>query len=47
MLLINFLNNLFKNDGFLLEDANKKEHVIGKPKSDKPIKLKIHDKKQT
>ena len=45
MLLINFLNNLFKNDGFLLEDANKNLHVIGKPKSESSIKMKIHDKK--
>ena len=45
MLLINFLNNLFKNDGFLLEDANEKVHRIGKPKSNNPIKMKIHDKK--
>ena len=45
MLLIKFLNNLFKQDGFLLEDANGKEHIIGKPKLEKPIKMKIHDKK--
>tara|TARA_Y100001970_G_scaffold173713_1_gene212134 strand:+ start:577 stop:1767 length:1191 start_codon:yes stop_codon:yes gene_type:complete len=45
MLLIKFLNNLFKNDGFLLEDANGNEHIIGKPISENPIKMKIHDKK--
>ena len=45
MLLTKFLNNLFKNDGFLLEDANKNLHVIGKPKSESSIKMKIHDKK--
>ncbi len=45
MLLVKFLNKLFKQNGFLLEDANGKEHVIGKPKSEKPIKMKIHDKK--
>jgi len=45
MLLVKFLNNLFKKDGFLLEDANGKEHIIGKPKSKSPIKMKIHDKK--
>ena len=38
MLLIKFLNNLFKQDGFLLEDANEKEHIIGKPKLENPIK---------
>ena len=32
MLLINFLNKLFKQKGFLLEDANGKEHIIGNPK---------------
>ena len=45
MLFIKFLNNLFKQDGFLLEDANGKEHIIGKPKLENPIKMKIHDKK--
>ena len=45
MLLIKFLNNLFKQDGFLLEDANGGEHIIGKPKSENPIKMKMHDKK--
>tara|TARA_Y100000741_G_C18048740_1_gene475495 strand:+ start:160 stop:708 length:549 start_codon:yes stop_codon:yes gene_type:complete len=45
MLLIKFLNNLFKQNGFLLEDANGKEHTIGKIISDNPIKMKIHDKK--
>ena len=45
MLLIKFLNSLFKKGGFLLEDANGKEHVIGKPKAKNPIKMKIHDKK--
>ena len=45
MLLVKFLNKLFKQNGFLLEDANGKEHIIGKPLSDKPIKMKMHDKK--
>ncbi len=45
MLLIKFLNNLFKINGFLLEDAHGREHVIGKPKSKNPIKMKMHDKK--
>ena len=44
MLLIKFLNNLFKKNGFILEDANGKEHVIGKPVSNNTIKMKIHDK---
>tara|TARA_B100000959_G_scaffold282723_1_gene349804 strand:+ start:886 stop:2076 length:1191 start_codon:yes stop_codon:yes gene_type:complete len=45
MLLIKFLNNLFKKGGFLLEDANGKEHIVGKPQSENPMKMKIHDKK--
>ncbi len=45
MLLIKFLNNLFKQDGFLLEDANGQGHIVGKPKLENPIKMKIHDKK--
>ena len=39
-----FLENLFKEDGFILVDANKKEFVIGKPLKDPPIKLKLLDK---
>ena len=45
MLLIKFLNNLFKQSGFFLEDADGKEHVIGKPKLENSIRMKIHDKK--
>ena len=44
MLLIKFLNNLFKKDGFLLEDANGKEHIIGKPASKNLIKMKMESK---
>ena len=44
MKLIEFLNSLFKNDGFLLIDANMNKHLIGHPKKDKPITLKILDK---
>ena len=44
MKLIEFLNNLFKEDGFLLIDANKNQHLIGNPKKEKPITLKILDK---
>ncbi len=45
MFLIKFLNKLFQQNGFLLEDANGKEHIIGNPKTGNPIKMKIHDKK--
>ena len=45
MNLINFLNNLFKNDGFILEDFDKKKYVIGKPIKENPILIKLLDKK--
>ena len=44
MKLVKFLNKLFKKGGFVLEDYYGKEHVIGNPDSEKPIKLKIHNK---
>ncbi len=44
MKLIEFLNSLFKDDGFLLIDANMNKHMIGQPKKDKPITIKILDK---
>ena len=43
MKLIQFLNTLFKDDGFLLIDANKKSYTIGNPKKENPITLKILD----
>jgi len=45
MNLSQFCKNLVKEDGFVLVDANLKEYVIGKPKKNIPIKLKILDKK--
>ncbi len=42
--LIRFLERLVKDDGFVLEDANKKYHIIGKPLKNPPIKLKLLDK---
>ena len=45
MKLISFLNKLIKEDGFILIDANSKEHVIGNPIKEKPIILKLLDKK--
>ena len=44
MYLLNFLRKLIKDDGFELVDANKKSHIIGKPKKENPIRLKILDK---
>ena len=45
MYLATFLNKVFKKDGFILVDANNKEYIIGAPKKNNPIKVKILDKK--
>tara|TARA_B100001109_G_scaffold252394_1_gene248262 strand:- start:52 stop:1245 length:1194 start_codon:yes stop_codon:yes gene_type:complete len=45
MLLVNFLKTLFKKNGFILIDADKKKYSIGKPPKNNPIILKILDKK--
>jgi len=44
MILAKFLNNLFKKGGFELIDANSKKHVIGNPKEEKPLIIKLFDK---
>ena len=44
MNLITFLKNLFKEDGFVLIDANFKEYIIGKPKKQNPIKIRLLDR---
>ena len=44
MKLIEFLNCIIKDDGFLLIDANMNKHLIGSPKKEIPITLKILDK---
>ena len=44
MKLIEFLNNIIKDDGFLLIDADMNKHLIGHPKKENPITLKILDK---
>ena len=44
MKLIEFLNSIIKDDGFLLIDADMNKHLIGHPKKEKPITLKILDK---
>jgi len=41
MQLARFLNSIFKKDGFILVDANSKKYIIGIPKNDNPIRLKI------
>ena len=45
MHLARFLNNIFKNDGFILVDANSKKYIIGSPKKKTPIILKIFNNK--
>ena len=44
MHLANYLNKLIKEDGFILLDANSNNYVIGNPKKQNPLKLKILDK---
>tara|TARA_B100001146_G_scaffold82829_1_gene73501 strand:+ start:652 stop:1839 length:1188 start_codon:yes stop_codon:yes gene_type:complete len=45
MQLVSFLNKLIKEDGFILIDANSKKYIIGNPKKEVPIILKLLDKK--
>ena len=45
MQLAKFLNKLFKEDGFILIDANSIKYIIGNPKKEKPITLRLLDKK--
>tara|TARA_B100000427_G_scaffold177512_1_gene147688 strand:+ start:2283 stop:3470 length:1188 start_codon:yes stop_codon:yes gene_type:complete len=44
MNLIDFLNKLFKHDGFILIDSNLNKSIIGKPIKENPIKIKLLDK---
>ena len=44
MNLINFLNNLFKYDGFILINYDSKKYVVGKPIKENPIIIKLLDK---
>ena len=45
MQLASFLNKLIKDDGFILIDANSSKYIIGNPKKEKPIILRLLDKK--
>jgi len=45
MLLARFLNKIFKKDGFILIDADKKKYIIGEPEKKEPITIKLLDKK--
>ena len=44
MLLARFLNKLFKNGGFLLENADGQKYIIGQPDKNDPIEIKLKDK---
>ena len=44
MKLINFLNDLFKYDGFILIDYDSNRYVIGKPLKEKPIEVQLLEK---
>ena len=41
MQLARFLNNTFKNDGFILVDADSKKYIIGHPKKKYQLHLKF------
>ena len=45
MQLVSFLNKLFKEDGFILIDADSNKYIIGNPKKKEPITLRLLDKK--
>jgi len=44
MNLANFLNKIFKEDGFILIDSDQNRFIIGKPIKEKPIELKLFKK---
>ena len=41
MILVNFLNKLFKKDGFILIDAFRNRHIVGSPIKKNPIKIRL------
>ena len=41
MQLARFLTKLLKEGGFVLIDANSKKYVIGNPKKENPLTLKL------
>jgi len=45
MKLVKFLSKLIIKDGFVLIDADSKKYIIGKPEKEKPIILRLLDKK--
>ena len=41
MILAKVLNKIYKKDGIILEDSSGQKYIIGNPKKDKPITLKL------
>ena len=41
MILAKILNSIYKNDGIILEDSSGQKYIIGDPKKDNPITLKL------
>ena len=41
MILAKILNSIYKNDGIILEDSSGQKYIIGNPKKDNPITLKL------
>ena len=39
-----FYNKIIKEDGFIILDANSNKYVIGKPKKNNPITIKLLDR---
>ena len=41
MILVKVLNKIYKKDGIILEDSSGQKYIIGNPKKDNPITLKL------
>ena len=41
MILAKVLNSIYKKGGIILEDSSKQKYIIGNPKKDNPITLKL------
>ena len=45
MLLARVLSKIYKEDGIILQDEKNVKYVIGKPNSEKPVTVKLLNKK--
>ena len=45
MILAKVLNKIYKKDGIILEDSSGQKYIIGNPKKDNPINIRLLDKK--